>query len=373
MNSFVGMDWFVVPRPWPLAGRLARKRPRSPVEVVSIPGSPTHGPSDPPPSAGAQINTSRNQDPLSAHPVARQRASGSSSAQQRQPEQPSAPPPASQGKANWESRVSVQPVHYADYEDMPPSLWNVMDPRANMPLDKKTKILDGLLRPGLTNNQQNPTFIYNYSLDPNNGTAWDSSARALALAGAARSTQLDEHGRTILPEDDPDKFADRNELRKHSEHWVCIRWPDAPITYQDVSHIKEAIHYVFHRSLRRRRSKSYHVDVIEGNIQRIYNESLTFFDSAIRIIAKAHRFEPDHLQWWKGNRDIYTLLYPFYTEHIMGQSVVELDALKAEVVLVFAVHSRISHCSRRHKLLCNPAGGAATHCHAPRTNCTGPG
>ena len=322
-----------------VARRMARKHPRSPIEIVSIPGSPTHGPSDPPPSGGAQINTSRNQAPLSRHPVALQRASGSSPAQQRQ--QPSASSPACQGKAYWESRVFVQPVHYAAYEDMPPSLWNVMDPRAKMELSKKTKILDGLLRPGLTNNQQNPAFIYNYSLDPNNGTPWESVARSQALAGAARSTQLDEHGRTILPEDDPDKFTDSNELLEHSDHWVHIPWPNTPITYEHVNQIKEVIHYIFYRSLQR--SKLYHVDVIKENVQRICNESQTFFDSAIHIIAKAHKYEPAHLKMWKGNKDIYTLLYPFYTEHIMGQAAVEPVDLKAKVALVFAVPPTEAH------------------------------
>lgn len=192
-----------------------------------------------------------------------------------------------------------------------------MDPRPDMSLDKKAKFNDNLSKPGLANDQLHPAFIFTYSLDLHSGTALDVYARAHALAAAARSIQLDVDGHLLSPKKDPSRFTNRSELREHAGYWHKVGWIFSPITYQDINAIKEAIEFVYSRCVQR--SETYHVKAIQKGVMRIYKESQSFFDTALHLIADSHQYEPAHLQWWKGNKDIYTLLYPFYAEHILGK------------------------------------------------------
>ena len=66
---------------------------------------------------------------------------------------------------------------------MPTALWNAMDPRPEMPLDKKAKYWETLSKL----DQLHPAFIFNYSLELHSEIVLDVHARAHALAAAARS------------------------------------------------------------------------------------------------------------------------------------------------------------------------------------------
>jgi len=345
----------------PLSRRLACRRPRSPVEVVHVQGSPSPDPADPASTHGGPINTSRSQDPLSRHPAPRQPSSCSGPPSQRR--RPRAPTPEADGAAYWGPRLlnNDEPSELVTPDSMPKALWNAMDPRPDMSLDKKAKFNDNLSKPGLANDQLHPAFIFTYSLDLHSGTALDVHARAHALAAAARSIQLDVDGHLLSPKKDPSRFTNRSELREHAGYWHKVGWIFSPITYQDINAIKEAIEFVYSRCVQR--SETYHVKAIQKGVMRIYKESQSFFDTALHLIADSHQYEPAHLQWWKGNKDIYTLLYPFYAEHILGQSAITADALKAEVGRLFAVPPMASYLT--HGPLAYHPSPVATHQAAP--------
>ena len=245
----------------PLSRRLACRRPRSPVEVVHVQGSPSPDPADPASTHGGPINTSRSQDPLSRHPAPRQPSSCSGPPSQRR--RPRAPTPEVDGAAYWGPRLldNDEPSELVTPDSMPKALWNAMDPRPNMPLDKKAKFNDNLSKPGLANDQLHPAFIFTYSLDLHSGTALDVYARAHALAAAARSIQLDVDGHLLSPKKDPSRFTNRSELREHAGYWHKVGWIFSPITYQDINAIKEAIEFVYSRCVQR--SETYHVKAIQ--------------------------------------------------------------------------------------------------------------
>ena len=211
----------------------------------------------------------------------------------------------------------------------------MIDPHPNMPLEKKKKYFESAAKPGLANNAVRPVFTYLTSLVIGNGQPWDSALRGLAFAMAARSVLLDTEGRVVPPQLDPYRMNNQSAMKTHSENWLKISWTTGPLAHDALADIKEAVAFCFHRCLRH--SDSYFCPPVQRGVKRQFNESQTYVDSAVAAISLAMKAELEHLRWWHGNKLIYTFLYPFFAEHVLGRPIVTDDALKAEVNAKFAV------------------------------------
>ena len=218
---------------------------------------------------------------------------------------------------------------------MPSALWHTVDPYPSMPPEKKKKFFESLSQPGVANCEVRPAFTYLASLVIGNGQPWDSVARGLTFAMAARSVLLDAEGQVVPPQLDPYRMTNQAVMRAHSENWLKIVWTSGPLAHDAITDIREAVAFCFHRCLRH--SESYFCPPVQRGVKRQFNESLTYIDSAVAAITVSMKAEPEHLRWWHGNKSIYTFLYPFFAEHVLGRPIVTDDTLRADVNTKFAV------------------------------------
>jgi hypothetical protein len=218
--------------------------------------------------------------------------------------------------------------------ELPTALFNALDANPLLPADKKKKLHDAAVgNSGFVNNEVQAAFSQHVSLVANDGTPWDSGARALALALAGRSIILSDTGNAVPPEQDSNSILEEVIVTKHRDAWNRIDWQGAEQSHSAISDIFKALSFIFRRRVDR--SKAYHHSEVELDIQRQYAESLSYFDNAVRVINKMTEGEPIYSRPRVRNREFYTFFYPIMAEQFLGKPPVSEPALKAEVARMF--------------------------------------
>ena len=214
---------------------------------------------------------------------------------------------------------------------LPPAVYFALDNFAHLEFDKKQKLhaslkaVSGacLFYPCVT-----APFAHQSSLSYSRGAAWNTTARALALAAAGRSVCIGDNNEVDSGGEEADLLADEHTMQAHRSRWDAIRWNSLEeIGASSLGHCWQAVNAVMRR--RAKRSKQWNCDEVADACALQYRQIKTYpaeVQSAITIATSAC---PVSEQGRARNKEYFSFFYPFWAEHILGRGRIDAASLTA--------------------------------------------
>ena len=240
-----------------------------------------------------------------------------------------APAPAVQS-----SGPSAKRQRLMSYEELaqalPPVVFSVLDIYNHLEPDKKMKLQSAYKHGVRFDPCTGAPFAHQNSLSYSTGSAWDTTARAFALAAAGRSVRINAQAELDSAGEEDDAFLQESIIEIHRQRWAALSWGSPEeLGATALEHCWQAVTAVMRR--RASRSKKYGCLEVEESCQDQLRQVKAYKAEVSAAIAMVTAAYPPAEIGRARNKEHFRFFYPFWAEHILGRGRIDAVTLTSPV------------------------------------------